>query len=95
MRKHFRVSGGLRQILHNASWIMGEQVIRMLAGMFVGIWIARHLGPSEYGLLSYSQAITGLLAALAALGFNRLWARELVELQEKPERQTVINATTP
>ena len=93
MPRLFQLSTGLRQVLRNAGWIMGEQVIRMLAGMFVGIWIARHLGPSDYGLLNYSQALTGLLAVVAALGFNRMVVRELVEHQGKPDRQAAIVTT--
>lgn len=61
MRKHFRLGAGVRAILKNAGWIMGEQIIRLLAGVFVGVWIARHLGPADFGLLSYSQAVAGLL----------------------------------
>jgi len=93
VRKHFRLGAGVRAILKNAGWIMGEQIIRLLAGVFVGVWIARHLGPADFGLLSYSQAVAGLLAVVAALGFNRMVVRELVEHHENPERQAVIVMT--
>lgn len=88
-----RVSSDLRRILHNAGWMMGEQVIRLLAGIFVGAWIARRLGPAEFGLLSYTQAFAGLFAIVASLGFNRLVVRELVENRQHAAKQATIVQT--
>ena len=32
----------------------GEQVLRMAVSLFVGIYVARYLGPERFGLLSYA-----------------------------------------
>lgn len=64
-------------ILKNSSWIVVEQFTRMVAGLFIGIWIARHLGPADYGALSFALALSTLVGAFATLGLNRTVVREL------------------
>lgn len=68
---------GLKKIIKNSSWLAAEQVIRMAAGLFVGVWIARHLGPSEYGVLSFALALSSMVGIFANLGLNRSIVREL------------------
>ncbi|WP_310564645.1 flippase [Hydrogenophaga sp.] len=68
---------GLRKILQNSSWMAAEQVVRMIAGLFIGIWIARHLGPSDYGALSLALALSSLIGIFATLGLTRTVVREL------------------
>lgn len=68
---------GLRKILQNSGWMAAEQVVRMIAGLFIGIWIARHLGPSDYGALSLALALTSLVGIFATLGLTRTVVREL------------------
>ena len=43
-------------------------VIRMLTGLVVGIQVARYLGPSNYGALSYTLSVVGILSALSGMG---------------------------
>jgi len=64
--------------LRNTSWMMGEKILRMFVGLFVGIWIARYLGPEQFGLLSYVQSFVGLFTAIATLGLDGVVIRELV-----------------
>ena len=68
---------GLKKILKNSSWMAAEQVVRMFAGLFIGIWIARHLGPSDYGALSLALSLTTLVGVFATLGLSRTVVREL------------------
>lgn len=49
----------------------------MVAGLFIGIWIARHLGPSDYGALSFALALSSLVGVFATLGLSRTVVREL------------------
>ena len=42
---------GFRRYAANASWLMGEQLLRIIAGLLVGVWVARYLGPEQ---LAYS-----------------------------------------
>ena len=63
----------------NTSWLFGEKILRMVVGLFVGIWVARYLGPEQFGLFSYAQSFVGLFTAIAALGLDGIVVRELVK----------------
>jgi O-antigen/teichoic acid export membrane protein len=56
----------------NTSWLMGEKILRIGVGLFVGIWVARYLGPAQFGLLSYAQSFVFLFTAIATLGLDRI-----------------------
>ncbi|WP_373033598.1 flippase [Sulfurovum sp.] len=62
----------------NTSWLFGEKILRMVVGLFVGVWIARYLGPEQYGLLSYAGSFVGLFTIVATLGLDSIVVRELV-----------------
>jgi O-antigen/teichoic acid export membrane protein len=74
---------GFMRYFKNTSWLMGERVLRMVVGLFVGIWVARYLGPEEFGLFSYAQSFVGLFMAIATLGLDGIVVRELVKDQSK------------
>jgi O-antigen/teichoic acid export membrane protein len=67
----------LRQSLDNASWLFLEQIVRMGLGLVVGVWLARYLGPEQYGWLSYAGAAVGVVTSLTSLGLNAVVVREL------------------
>lgn len=81
---------GLKHYLSNTSWLLAENMLRLLAGLFVGIYVARFLGPDQYGLYSYSLAFVSLFGAIANLGLDSLVVRELVN---QPESQDKILGT--
>lgn len=67
----------------NTSWLFAEKILRMIVGLFVGVWVARYLGPERFGLFSYAQAFVGLFVAIAGLGLDGIIVRELVENESK------------
>lgn len=50
----------------------------MGVGLLVGVWVARYLGPEQFGLLSFATAFTGLFGAIAALGLQSIVVRDIV-----------------
>lgn len=50
----------------------------MGVGLLVGVWIARYLGPAQFGLMNYAMAIVALFGAVASLGLNSIVVRDLV-----------------
>jgi len=62
----------------------------MGAGLFVGVWMARYLGPEEFGLLNYAMAIVALFGAVAGLGLGGIVVRDLVQ---KPDGTYVTLGT--
>jgi O-antigen/teichoic acid export membrane protein len=75
----------------NTSWLFAEKILRMIVGLFVGIWIARYLGPEQFGLFSYAMSFVGLFTAIAALGLDGIVVRELVKDENK--RDILIGTT--
>ena len=66
------------QILSNTGWLVADRVLRMAVGLLVGVWVARYLGPEQFGLLSYVMAIVSVFTAIGSLGLDNVVVRELV-----------------
>ena len=74
---------GFRRYFANTSWLFAEQLLRMVAGLLVGIWVARYLGPEQFGIFSYAIAFTSLFNSIAKLGLDGIVVRDLVKEAEK------------
>jgi len=74
---------GFMKYFKNTSWLFFEKILRMFVGLFVGIWVARYLGPERFGLFSYAQSFVGLFTAIATLGLDSIVVRELVKDESK------------
>jgi len=70
--------------------MLGEQLLRMLAGVLVGIWVARYLGPEQFGIFSYVFAFVALFSSVAKLGLDSIVVRDLVG---NPEGRNVYLGT--
>lgn len=57
---------------------MGEKIFTMGLAMVVSIFVARYLGPENFGILSYAVSITSLFAVATHMGLLGLAVRELV-----------------
>ncbi|MDP8984374.1 MAG: flippase [Pseudomonadota bacterium] len=81
-----RLTPGLRNILGNTSWLMVDRMVRMGLGVLVGVWIARYLGPSQYGNLSFALSFVALFGTLTTLGLESIVARNIIrEGSEAPQ----------
>lgn len=78
-----RMHAGFRRYAANTSWMFAEQTLRMVSGLLVGIWVARYLGPEQFGLFSYALAYAALFGSLAKLGLDSIVVRELVRNPDK------------
>jgi hypothetical protein len=71
------VGPGLRKILGNMSWLFVDRAVRMGMGLFVGVWIARYLGPAKFGSLNFAVAFVALFGTVACYHGSELhifWA---------------------
>jgi PST family polysaccharide transporter len=50
----------------------------MGVGLFVGVWVARYLGPEQFGLMNYALAFVGLFGSVATLGLDGIVVRDIV-----------------
>ena len=86
--RNFLSSKGFRKYFTNTSWLLGERILRMAISLFVGIYVARYLGPERYGLLSYALSFVWLFSSLASFGLDDILVRELVKIPD--QRQNLI-----
>lgn len=79
-----------RKYLTNTSWLLTEKIIRSLANLLVSIYIARYLGPTQFGILSYSLTFALLLFHVANMGLEGIVVRDLVH--EPKQRDTLLGS---
>ena len=80
---------GIRKYFLNTSWLLGERILRMGVSLFVGIYVARFLGPEKFGLLSYAMSFVLLFGTIASFGLNEILVRDL--LQDKTQRKELLS----
>lgn len=68
----------------NASWIILCRVVQSVISLVIGIYTARYLEPSNYGLLDYAKSVIAFVAPFAQLGFPNVLVDEIIS---KPERE--------
>ena len=78
-----QLSAGFKKYFVNTGWLFFERVIGMAVSLFVGVYVARYLGPANFGLLSYAGSFVGLFAGIATLGLDGIVVRELVKDEKK------------
>ncbi len=59
-------------------WLFFDKVLRMGVGLLVGVWVARYLGPEQFGLFSFASAFVGMFGAVAGLGLQSIVVRDIV-----------------
>jgi O-antigen/teichoic acid export membrane protein len=79
----------LKKYAQNTSWLLAEKIFRIVISLFVGVWIANHLGAESFGLLNYGLSIVGLVACFSNLGLENIIVRELVHHPEN--KNTILN----
>ena len=82
----FSEEAGFRRYFFNTSWLFFGQLCSMVASFFVGAYVARYLGPKNYGLLNFIISFTGLFGFLAGFGIDAILNRELVKRPEDKEK---------
>jgi O-antigen/teichoic acid export membrane protein len=76
--------------IHNTTWLLLEKIVKAVSVLFTGIWVARYLGPEQFGLLSYSQSLVIIMAVIAPLGLDFIVIKKIVEDKNK---QNIILGT--
>lgn len=76
--KDILLSKGFLKYFRNTSWLIVERIFRLIISLFIGVWVARYLGPEKFGLISYSQSFVAIFASFASLGINTILIREFV-----------------
>jgi PST family polysaccharide transporter len=78
LRSRIEHRPNLLKIIDNVGWLFFDRIFRLGVGLFIGVWLARYLGPEQYGILSFSTAFVGLFGTFAMLGLQNVVVRDLV-----------------
>jgi len=79
IRRRIEHRPNLLKIVDNIGWLFFDKILRMGVGLLIGVWIARYLGPEQFGLLNFTVALIGLFGALAAMGLQGIVVRDIVQ----------------
>lgn len=91
LRERLSGQGGAQAVVGNICWQIADHLLRMGVGLLVGIWVARYLGPEQFGLLSYVLAFVALFSPLAMLGLDDIVVRNLA--RDAEEKDAVLGTT--
>jgi O-antigen/teichoic acid export membrane protein len=74
----FRLKGFSRYF-ENFSWIFAQKIATVATSFLVGIFVARYLGPANYGDLNYAISFSMIFGSFLSLGLRKIIVRELVK----------------
>lgn len=78
LRKKIEGRAYLQNVVANTGWQFADNILRMGVGLLVGVWVARYLGPEQFGMLNYALAFVALFAGLSTFGLDDIVVRDVV-----------------
>lgn len=75
-------SAEFRRVFSNFSWLFFDKLVRMGFGLVVGSWVARYLGPNQFGQFNYVISYVWLFSAIAEAGVVPIVVRNIVRNPE-------------
>lgn len=91
MKFNVKPTPGFIKYFKNTAWLFFEKILRLFVGLIVGVWVARYLGPENFGMISFVIAFFGLFTPLCRLGLNGIISREIAK-NECNTSQLLTNA---
>jgi O-antigen/teichoic acid export membrane protein len=91
IRSRIEGSEKLHRVLANIACLLGDRILRMGTGVFVGRTVARYLGSENFVVLNYAISLIGIYAVFCSLDLDGIVTRELIG---QPERHGYILTTT-
>ena len=74
---------GFQRYFRNTGWLFFARIFILVVAFFINAYMARYLGPGNYGLLNYVFSFVGLFGFIASLGIESIANREIVKYHEK------------
>lgn len=71
------LSDSQKKIASNVIWSLGGKIVNMASALFVGILVARYLGPENYGVMNYVISYVAIFTVFATFGLDNIEIREL------------------
>jgi O-antigen/teichoic acid export membrane protein len=74
---------GFQKYFQNTGWIFSMKVLSMIVSFIATLFIARNLGPTNFGQLSYAISFVGIFSFIASLGIDNILYRELIKYPDR------------
>ena len=81
-----------QKVVRNLFWAVTGKVITLLGSLLVGIFVARYLGPEQYGLMNYVVSFVALFQVFASFGLDNIEIREESKCKGTGEKGRVPGA---
>lgn len=72
-----KLSPDLKKIISNTGWLFADKILQMGLALVVGVWVARYLGPQQFGLFNYAASFVGMFSPLVNMGLNSIVVRDI------------------
>ena len=63
----------------NISWLFVEKAMRIILGITLGAWVARYLGPEDFGAMNFANSFVSIIGVIAVLGLKDIVMREILQ----------------
>ena len=74
------------RVWSNIGWLFADRLVRQGLGLLVLIWMARYLGPTQFGVFNYATAYVALVWSFTDLGLPSIVVRNLVKNPDEAPR---------
>jgi len=78
----------LTRAIDNSAWLLLDRIFRLGVGFAISVWMARYLGPEQFGMLNYAIAFVSLFTSIATLGLDKTIVRDV--LKDMPSRLAIL-----
>lgn len=82
----------LKKTKYNFSWLLFDKFSRASLNFVLFVFLARYLGPSEFGILNYLLALVFLFTSLSSLGINPVLINTLIKDKKNTNNNLLINS---
>lgn len=62
----------------NISWLLAQNAVKLIFGLTVSLYLAKYLGPEDFGVYSFGISVLSILLLFTNLGIDPILIRELV-----------------
>lgn len=77
---------GFQKYSKNTAWMFAGKIGSMIVSFLATIYIARNLGPTNYGELSYAVSFVSIFSFIAVLGIDQILYRDLINYPEQKNK---------
>ncbi|WP_128755754.1 flippase [Leeuwenhoekiella palythoae] len=72
----------VKKYVSNTGYMFFGKILNSFLALFTGIYIARYLAPTDFGLYQYASSYIILFGAFASLGLRDIFIKEIVNAQK-------------